>query len=410
MIWGIGMKWLPAVSAFVGAVVVVGLVAGLSPTVAAAETPAERCSRETSAYNSAWAASWAASHPGNPGPAPAPPVPYVCVDPGSPPTTTSSPPTTTPGLPTAQSPGGGPNAGANAPTNWPTYNGTPIVPVPGASTPGNPGVPMTDRPMVPTTGANSSDLSAAVDPTASSDSSDPLSGDDPAPNKIDPSSEALNQAAGTIYSFRMGDSGQISMIGCWSWSCAWTATKCAASIAAIVLPLLKFARIVEILTTIAVKRPDLAWRMADLIEKINNNPNPRSIWTLLKAQPDIMSIIAEIAGITTVMTTCGNFLNEAFGDDEGNGEGGDSGNGAGNGAGNGNGNGAGGQGGGGESAPATQPQQTQQAQQTQAPQQTYTPPPQTQEPQPTVQTPPPTVESTPPPKPHSCEPWPNCAV
>jgi hypothetical protein len=31
-----------------------------------------------------------------------------------------------------QSPGGGPNVGANAPTNFPTYNGTPIVPVPGA--------------------------------------------------------------------------------------------------------------------------------------------------------------------------------------------------------------------------------------------------------------------------------------
>ncbi|WP_250888149.1 hypothetical protein [Rhodococcus sp. WY5] len=46
------------------------------------------------------------------------------------PTTTTAVPTTTVGLPGAQAPGGGPNVGANAPTNFPTYNGTPIVPVP----------------------------------------------------------------------------------------------------------------------------------------------------------------------------------------------------------------------------------------------------------------------------------------
>ncbi|MGR6520102.1 hypothetical protein ACU5JM_00435 (plasmid) [Rhodococcus erythropolis] len=55
--------------------------------------------------------------------------------------TTTAAPTTTVGLPGAQAPGGGPNVGANAPTSFPTYNGTPIVPVPGAALPGQPNTP-----------------------------------------------------------------------------------------------------------------------------------------------------------------------------------------------------------------------------------------------------------------------------
>ncbi|MFF1555854.1 hypothetical protein ACFVX3_33090, partial [Rhodococcus erythropolis] len=135
------------------ALVSIGLIV-VPATVASAETPAERCARETSAYNSAWAATWTASHPGNPGPAPSPPVPYVCHDPGTAPTTTTAPPTTTQGLPTAQSPGGGPNVGANAPTNFPTYNGTPIVPVPGSPQPAAPPQTEVENPAgltVPTT-------------------------------------------------------------------------------------------------------------------------------------------------------------------------------------------------------------------------------------------------------------------
>ncbi|MDZ7916117.1 MAG: hypothetical protein U5O16_30560 [Rhodococcus sp. (in: high G+C Gram-positive bacteria)] len=208
----------------------------------------------------------------------------------------------------------------------------------------------------------------------------------------------------------MGDSGQISMIGCRSWSCVFNGAVCAVSILNIIVPILKVARIAKILAQIAKRRADLAWQIDEIIEKIERNPSPYSIWNILKGQPDILSLIQELLGIGGVIKTCGPFLDEAFGDDGGNGDGG----GAGNGAGNGNGDGAGGQGGGGggEAAPTTAPQQTQQAQQTQTPQQTYTPPPQTQEPEPTAQTPPPTVESTPPPtaKPHSCEPWPTCAL
>ncbi|UXF70028.1 hypothetical protein [Rhodococcus qingshengii] len=129
------------------------LVIIVSGVQANAETPAERCTRETSTYNSAWAASWAASHPGNPGPVPAPPVPYVCVDPGTVPTATTAPPTTIQGLPTVQSPGGGPNVGANAPTNFPAYNGTPIVtvpPVPGVSVPTGEVPPSITLPSSPT--------------------------------------------------------------------------------------------------------------------------------------------------------------------------------------------------------------------------------------------------------------------
>ncbi len=65
---------------------------------------------------------------------PGAPIPPEIINPclSAPSTTATVAPTTTVGLPPgAQAPGGGPNVGANAPTNFPTYNGTPpIVPVP----------------------------------------------------------------------------------------------------------------------------------------------------------------------------------------------------------------------------------------------------------------------------------------
>ncbi|MCQ4126681.1 hypothetical protein NOU13_19435 [Rhodococcus erythropolis] len=63
---------------------------------------------------------------------PGAPIPPEIINPclSAPSTTATAAPTTTVGLPGAQAPGGGPNVGANAPTNFPTYNGTPIVPVP----------------------------------------------------------------------------------------------------------------------------------------------------------------------------------------------------------------------------------------------------------------------------------------
>lgn len=74
---------------------------------------------------------------------PGAPIPPEIINPclSAPSTTATAAPTTTVGLPGAQAPGGGPNVGANAPTNFPTYNGTPIVPVPGAAQPGQPGTP-----------------------------------------------------------------------------------------------------------------------------------------------------------------------------------------------------------------------------------------------------------------------------
>ena len=63
---------------------------------------------------------------------PGAPIPPEIINPclSAPSTTATVAPTTTVGLPGAQAPGGGPDVGANAPTNFPTYNGTPIVPVP----------------------------------------------------------------------------------------------------------------------------------------------------------------------------------------------------------------------------------------------------------------------------------------
>ncbi|MDV8006859.1 hypothetical protein [Rhodococcus sp. IEGM 1318] len=74
---------------------------------------------------------------------PGAPIPPEYINPclTAPSTTATAAPTTTVGLPGAQAPGGGPNVGANAPTNFPTYNGTPIVPVPGAALSGQPNTP-----------------------------------------------------------------------------------------------------------------------------------------------------------------------------------------------------------------------------------------------------------------------------
>ncbi|MDZ7914315.1 MAG: hypothetical protein U5O16_21140 [Rhodococcus sp. (in: high G+C Gram-positive bacteria)] len=74
---------------------------------------------------------------------PGAPIPPEYINPclTAPSTTATAAPTTTVGLPGAQAPGGGPNVGANAPTNFPTYNGTPIVPVPGAAQSGQPNSP-----------------------------------------------------------------------------------------------------------------------------------------------------------------------------------------------------------------------------------------------------------------------------
>lgn len=61
---------------------------------------------------------------------PGAPIPLEYINPclTAPYTTATAAPTTTVGLPGAQAPGGVPNVGANAPTNFPTDNGTPIVP------------------------------------------------------------------------------------------------------------------------------------------------------------------------------------------------------------------------------------------------------------------------------------------
>ncbi|MCD2104905.1 hypothetical protein O4214_20825 [Rhodococcus erythropolis] len=74
---------------------------------------------------------------------PGAPIPPEYINPclTAPSTTATAAPTATVGLPGAQAPGGGPNVGANAPTNFPAYNGTPIVPVPGAALPGQPNTP-----------------------------------------------------------------------------------------------------------------------------------------------------------------------------------------------------------------------------------------------------------------------------
>ena len=94
------------------------------------------------------------------------PVPPEYINPclTAPSTTATAAPTTTVGLPGVQAPGGGPNVGANAPTNFPTYNGTPIVPVPTIEVP-----PITSESPTSETGAGAlpnASASAVPSPTS----------------------------------------------------------------------------------------------------------------------------------------------------------------------------------------------------------------------------------------------------
>ncbi|WP_407727347.1 hypothetical protein ACJEDT_11150 [Rhodococcoides fascians] len=108
---------------------------------------------------------------------PGSPIPPEYINPclTAPPTTTTAPPTSTAGLPGAQAPGGGPNVGANAPTNFPTYNGTPIVPVPvpapgvaQTATPGAPAAPGVESPAgVPAATATSGGAPTSSQPAGS---------------------------------------------------------------------------------------------------------------------------------------------------------------------------------------------------------------------------------------------------
>ncbi|MCZ4581517.1 hypothetical protein O4158_20995 [Gordonia amicalis] len=158
-----------AVLVAIGIATISALALTSTPT-ASAETPAERCARETAAYNSAWAQSWAASNGKPASQAPPPPVPYVCVDPGPPTSSTTPPPSVTaPTIPTeTNTPNtGGPNMGAHAPTDIPDAGQTPIVPIP--TSPERQRLPrQEDRDESPSVAGTQSQLPTADDPGAAS--------------------------------------------------------------------------------------------------------------------------------------------------------------------------------------------------------------------------------------------------
>lgn len=151
--------WMPILAMLVAiAIATISALALISTPTAKAETPAERCARETAAYNSAWAQSWAASNGKPADQAPPPPVPYTCVDPGPPTSSTAPPPSVTaPTIPTeTNTPDtGGPNMGAHAPTDIPEGGQTPIVPIPPRVVPGFPRLPRVTPPsfVVPRAGS-----------------------------------------------------------------------------------------------------------------------------------------------------------------------------------------------------------------------------------------------------------------
>lgn len=130
------MRGTRAAQVFVCALLAVLPLLGLAPPAGAqpSETPAERCDRETRTYNDAWESGWQTTHPGEAGPAPAPPAPYICHDPG-PPESDEKPwrPGSDPEGPSTDTPNEGlrtdTNPGANSPlTVAPNPNGPIVVP------------------------------------------------------------------------------------------------------------------------------------------------------------------------------------------------------------------------------------------------------------------------------------------
>ncbi|MBT2275872.1 hypothetical protein [Rhodococcus qingshengii] len=113
----------------VGGVLFAGVVAtgavglGLAIAGAAHASPAEDCAAVRARDHQVYLNLIDSLPPGSP-------IPPEYVNPcltATPTTTATAVPTATVGLPGAQAPGGGPNVGANAPTNFPAYRGTPIV-------------------------------------------------------------------------------------------------------------------------------------------------------------------------------------------------------------------------------------------------------------------------------------------
>lgn len=126
---------------------------------------------------------------------PGAPIPPEIINPclTAPTTTATAAPTTTAGLPGMQSPGGGPNVGANAPTDFPQYNGTPIVPVPQTFTPPRPAD--TENPLAgQERQGNNPTVTAGPAPTAGEASQqEPAETDGSNPEPSVPSSPAANE-------------------------------------------------------------------------------------------------------------------------------------------------------------------------------------------------------------------------
>lgn len=411
-----------SIGLIVVAVVVAVIAALLGGSVgrqqAWAETPAERCARETAAYNSAWAQSWAASNGKPANQAPPPPVPYVCVDPGPPTSSTTPPPSVTaPVIPTdTDTPdSGGPNMGAHAPTDIPSAGATPIVPRPGGnegdadaspSTSTAPGVqsgPSTTRPTsspVPVRPPNDPGPRTPADPAG------PIAAP-PGWTDADVDTAALseltaNDLAGT---FMATPAGLFDVPD--SWKIPYYGARCAVALATLFLPLLRTPGFLVKLFQIGMKYPRV-FKAAEALRKILMRNRiekaedgvvgkrlPAELKEWMTTYRNEVEFILEAFGILAVWTQCGKLIEIIGGGDNGGGS--DSRDGEG-GSGESRDSGSGGegdQGGGSGDNDGGQQQQPPAVTPTATPTPTWTP---TPTPTPTW-TPPPTTTSQPPPPP-----------
>ncbi|GAA1463378.1 hypothetical protein [Williamsia maris] len=342
---------------------------------------------------------------------------YPCI---SVPTNTFTP--TAPAAPTITSPNGqgqtgGPQVGIDTGPGPGTGDGTPIVPVP-TRTAAPP--PTANRPQ-PTPAAGDTDtdtdtrdgLTTPVVPGRTPAAASPRTLTAPLPMGPYTYADFTSMGMGPKFT-------QLSGCGFLGVDCIWHGVVCASSVLAVVLPLLRFARILKILEQAAkFVKPSTAYRISDLIDEIKKgDKSPKWIWNAISGDPDIRDFVSEIAGIKAIIE-CAKWIGDALGgdSDSGGGSNGGGSGGSGNGGSGGSGN-SGGQngGGGGESegpngdVPVTQTPTPQAPIPTQEPQ---TQEPTTQDPVPqTPQAPPPTSQAPPPPpatpdRP-TCQPYPAC--
>lgn len=223
--------------AFVTFIAVLALTLTLTPSLASAETPAQRCKRETTAYNNAWKAIGKK-----------PPVPYKCggnnqPPPTLPPATSEDRPDTTSGPTTSAPKTGGNGPSMDAPTERRDiqHPGTNQAPIDSGSSPSAEN-PASTHPVERNPRATPRPEVVPGSPSRRNSLGEPLN-----------SSSELSLTRARGLPVDMNDPYGITLLGCgFLWSdCISKGITCSISVASVLIPIIKVAKLTRILEQVA---------------------------------------------------------------------------------------------------------------------------------------------------------------